>query len=67
MADDSYYDLSGIDPELLDDFMCALYESLDLLEHDLVVLERDPQNEKAIHSTAVPQLEIIKRAPFGVR
>ncbi len=44
------YNLHDVDPELLDDFICSLYESLDLLEHDLVVLERDPQNEKAIHS-----------------
>ncbi|OUR86756.1 hypothetical protein A9Q81_27970 [Gammaproteobacteria bacterium 42_54_T18] len=44
------YNLHDIDSELLDDFICSLYESLDLLEHDLVVLERDPQNEKAIHS-----------------
>jgi two-component system response regulator RpfG len=50
MPDDAFYDLNEIDPEFLDDFMCSLYESLDLLEHDLVVLERDPQNEKAIHS-----------------
>mgnify|MGYP000060338761 CR=1 FL=1 len=50
MPNDSCFDLNEIDPELLDDFMCSLYESLDLLEHDLVVLERDPQNEKAIHS-----------------
>ena len=50
MSNETIYDLQAIDGEFLDDFMCALYESLDMLEHDLVVLERDPQNDKAIHS-----------------
>lgn len=50
MSNESIYDLHGLDGEFLDDFMCSLYESLDILEHDLVVLERDPRNEKAIHS-----------------
>jgi two-component system response regulator RpfG len=47
---EEFFELKGlVDEEVLDDFMESLYETLELIEHDLSVLELSPDNEETIH------------------
>lgn len=49
-ASEDLFQLIDIDDETLEDFMCSLYEGLELVEHDLVTLTHDPSNEETINS-----------------
>lgn len=49
-SQNNIFEIMDLDDETLEDFMLSLYEGLELVEHDLVSLERNPNDEKAINS-----------------
>ena len=50
MSEPIYFNSPDIEDETLEEFIINLYESLEVIEHDLVVLERDPTNANTIAS-----------------